>query len=224
MRLGLYGGVFNPIHRCHLLVADIIRGRLGLNTVLFIPSGDPPHKPQSDIFPASHRMEMVRLAIEPYPYFQLSDIETRRPTKSYSIDTVREIKALYPAGAQLVFMLGLDAFLDLPGWKDPDRLFEACDFAVISRPGYVFKSLEKFPFLEIKDPGVLARLDTVTVEIEEFRLKTGRSLWAVPIPPCNVSSKDIRYRLNHKQSVENLLPPSVSSYILKHLMSGGSPL
>jgi nicotinate-nucleotide adenylyltransferase len=224
MKLGLYGGAFNPIHKCHLLVADIAQSRLGLDTVLFIPSGDPPHKPQSDVFPAVHRMEMVRLAIAPYPYFQLSDIEIRRPTKSYSIETVGEVKGSYPPATQLVFILGLDAFLELPGWREPDRLVEACDFAVISRPGSLFKSLENHPFLDIKDPAVLARLDAVTVEAEELRLKTGRTLWALPIPPCNVSAKDIRRRLKHKQSVENLLPPSVSSYIVKHLMPGGSPL
>lgn len=224
MKLGLYGGAFNPIHKCHLLVADITQSRLGLDTILFIPSGDPPHKPQSDVFPAFHRMEMVRLAIAPYPYFQLSDIETRRPTKSYSIDTVREVKASYPSGTQMVFILGLDAFLDLPNWREPERLVETCDFAVVSRPGSLFKSLENNPFLEIKDPSVLGRLDAVTVEVEELRLKTGRSLWALPIPPCNVSARDIRQRLKRKQSVENFLPPSVSSYILKHLMPGGSPL
>jgi len=82
MKLGLYGGAFNPIHRCHLLVAETARSRLGLDTVLFIPTGDPPHKPPSDFIPAKHRLEMVRLAITPYPYFQLSDIETRREAKS----------------------------------------------------------------------------------------------------------------------------------------------
>jgi len=78
MKLGLYGGAFNPIHRCHLLVAETARTRLGLDSVLFIPTGGPPHKPPSDFIPAKHRLEMVRLAIAAYPYFQLSDIETRR--------------------------------------------------------------------------------------------------------------------------------------------------
>ena len=224
MRLGLFGGAFNPIHRCHLLVAEITRSRLGLDTVLFIPTGDPPHKPPTDFFPASHRLEMVRLAIAPYPYFQLSDIETRRPAKSYTIDTVRALKNAYPDDTQLVFIIGLDAFLELPSWKEPDRLLEACDFAVVSRPGYLFKSLEKLPILAIKDTGQLTRLDGGQVEMEGLRLRSGRSFWGLPIPPCQVSAQDIRNRLNHRQSIENLLPPAVESYIMKNLLMTGGPL
>ncbi len=218
MKLGLFGGAFNPIHRCHLLVAEITRSRLGLDTILFIPTGDPPHKPPTDFFPASHRLEMVRLAIAPYPYFQLSDIEARRASKSYSIETVLEIKSTSPDDTRLVFIIGLDAFLELPGWKEPDRLLEVCDFAVVSRPGYQFKSLENMPFFVIEDPDRLKRLDSGQVEVEEFLFRSGRSLWAVPIPPCHVSSQDIRRRLNRKQSIENLLPHGVESYILNHLM------
>lgn len=224
MKLGLFGGAFNPIHRGHLQVAETVRNHLGLDTVLFIPTGDPPHKPPADFFPASHRLEMVRLAIAPYPYFQLSDIETRRPAKSYSIDTVREIKESSPPETQLVFILGLDAFLDLPGWKDPDLLLATCDFAVVSRPGSLFTSLAKLSFLVIEDPALLERLDQSEGEVAAFRLSRGRTLWALAIPPCPISAKDIRNRLNHRQSLENLLPPPVESYIFKYLISGGSPL
>jgi len=222
MRLGLYGGIFNPIHRCHLLVAETVRTRLSLETVLFIPAGDPPHKPHTDLFPAAHRLEMVRLAIAPYPYFHLSDIETRRPTKSYSIDTVREIKRSYPAETQLVFILGLDAFLELPGWKDPDELLAACDFAVVSRPGHLFKSLKNLPVFKSLDPGFFHRLD-MGEEVTELTLTTGRSLWVLQIPPCHASSQDIRMRLRRKESLENLLPPPVESYIVTHLLSAGGP-
>lgn len=89
MRLGLFGGTFNPIHICHLAIAAQTRDRMGLDRVLFIPTGDPPHKPPGVLAPAEHRCEMVRLAIAGEPSFALTDIEVRRPTKSYSIDTVR---------------------------------------------------------------------------------------------------------------------------------------
>ncbi len=224
MKLGLYGGAFNPIHRCHLLVAETVRARLGLDTVLFIPTGDPPHKPPSDFIPAKHRLEMVRLAIAPYPYFQLSDVETRRTAKSYTIDTVRTLKETCPPDAQLVFIIGLDAFLELPSWREPERLLESCDFAVVSRAGFQFKSLEKLPVLGISNTEKLAQLDAGQLEQYEFRLKRGRSLWALAIPPCEVSSKEVRRRLKSKQSIENLLPTAVGSYILSHnLFSGGSP-
>ena len=224
MKLGLYGGAFNPVHRCHLLVADTARSRLGLETVLFIPTGDPPHKPPSEFIAAAHRLEMVRLAIAPSPYFRLSDIETRRPAKSYTIDTVRELKKTHPPDTRFIFVIGLDAFKELPSWREPDRLLELCEFAVVSRPGHLFKSLEKLPILGIKDAAHLERLDAGQVEILEVRLASGNSLWGLPIPPCNVSAQDIRKRLKHRESVENLLPATVSSYILKHnLFSGGAP-
>ena len=222
MKLGLYGGAFNPIHRCHLAVAETARGRLGLETVLFIPTGDPPHKPPSDVMPAAHRLAMVRLAVAPCPYFQVSDSETTRLAKSYTIDTVRELRKIYPADSRFVFIIGLDAFKELPSWREPDRLLELCEFAVVSRPGYTFKSLENLPILGIKEAASLERLDAGQVEVQEVRLKSGQSLWGLPIPPCNVSAQDIRKRLKHRQTLENLLPAGVESYILSHnLFSGG---
>jgi nicotinate-nucleotide adenylyltransferase len=224
MKLGLYGGAFNPIHRCHLLVAETARARLGLDTVLFIPTGGPPHKPPSDFIAAKHRQEMVRLAIAPYPYFQLSDIETRHEAKSYTIDTIRTLKETYPPDTHLVFIIGLDAFLHLPSWREPERLLESCDFAVVSRGGYQFKSLEKLPILGISDTEKLAPLDAGQLDQYAFRLKSGRTLWALAIPPCEVSSQEVRRRLKSKQDLENLLPTAVESYILRyHPEAGGIP-
>jgi nicotinate-nucleotide adenylyltransferase len=215
MRLGLNGGAFNPIHRCHLIVAEAVYRRLRLDRVLFIPTGDPPHKPPSEFFPAVHRLEMVRLAIAPFPYFQLSDIETRRASKSYSIDTIKEIKEAYPADTELVFILGLDAFLELPTWKEPAALLAACDFAVVSRPGVSFESMKGMPFLSDNAQSLLGRLDSGVEEAVSLPLTTGRSVWTIPIPPCNVSAQDIRRRLRKKQNLENSLPPQVESYILR---------
>jgi nicotinate-nucleotide adenylyltransferase len=221
MKLGLFGGAFNPIHRCHLLVAETARTQLGLDSVLFIPTGGPPHKPPSDFIPAKHRLEMVRLAIAPYPYFQLSDIETRREAKSYTIDTVRTLKETYPPDTRLVFIIGLDAFLELPSWREPERLLESCDFAVVSRTGFQFKSLENLPILGMTDPDQLARLDAGQLEKYAFRLKSARALWALAIPPCEASSQEVRRRLKSKQGIENLLPTAVESYILEYLSGAG---
>ncbi|TAL12609.1 MAG: nicotinate (nicotinamide) nucleotide adenylyltransferase [Nitrospirae bacterium] len=224
MKLGLYGGAFNPIHRCHLVVAETARTRLGLDRVLFIPTGDPPHKPPSELMPAAHRLEMVRLAIAPFSYFQLSDIETGRAAKSYTIDSVRTLRASHPADTRFIFIIGLDAFADIASWREPERLLELCDFAVVSRPGCLFKSLEKLPMLGITDVAALERLDGGRAEAQEIRLKGGTSLWGLPIPPCNASAQDIRKRLTQRQSLENLLPAGVESYILRHnLFGGGAP-
>jgi len=225
MKLGLYGGAFNPIHRCHLVVADAARSRLGLDTVLFIPTGDPPHKLSSEFFPATNRMEMVKLAIAPYPYFQVSDIELRRSAKSYSIDTVRELKTLSPPDTEFVFVIGLDAFLELPTWKDPEALLAACDFAVVSRPGTHFRALETCPFLMAPDRALLDELEAAKMTVGRLPLTSGRTLWAIPIPPCEVAAKDIRERLRKRQNLENSLPAPVESYILQiSEKGGGSPL
>lgn len=225
MKLGLYGGAFNPIHRCHLVVADAARSRLGLDTVLFIPTGDPPHKLSSEFFPATNRMDMVKLAIAPYPYFQVSDIELRRSAKSYSIDTVREFKTLSPPDTEFVFIIGLDAFLELPTWKDPEALLAACDFAVVSRPGEHFRALETCAFLRAPDRALLDQLDADKMTVGKLPLTSGRTLWAIPIPPCEVSAKDIRERLRRRQDLENSLPAPVESYILQiSEKRGGSPL
>jgi nicotinate-nucleotide adenylyltransferase len=221
MKLGLYGGAFNPIHRCHLLVAETAKTRLGLDAVLFIPTGDPPHKSQSDFIPAAHRLEMVRLAIAPYPYFQVSDIETTQPEKSYTIDTLRKLLEIRPADTRFTFIIGLDAFKEIASWREPDSLLQLCEFAVVSRPGSLFKSLIKLSILGIKDTAPLERLDAGQVEVQEVHLTNGQSLWGLPIPPCNVSAQDIRKRLKHRQTLENLLPAGVESYILQHHIGGG---
>lgn len=213
MKLGLYGGAFNPIHRCHLVVAEAARSRLGLDTVVFIPTGDPPHKASSEIFPSKHRLEMVKLAIATYPYFQVSDIETQRINKSYSIDTVRELQQRYPPETEMVFIIGLDAFLELPTWKDPDALLSHCDFAVVARPGWTFVSLKELPILGIQNESALVKIDAGAVDLTKLPLKSGRALWAIRIPPCHVSAKDIRSRLRNREDLENTLPPPVESYI-----------
>src|SRR5438105_3518053 len=105
MRLGLYGGAFNPIHRCHLVVAEAARTRLGLDVVLFIPTGDPPHKPASEFFPAEHRMEMVKLAFAPYSYFQVSNRTSRLAASQYpkpeNRNTAQWQASPFPCGARL---------------------------------------------------------------------------------------------------------------------------
>ncbi|MEK6549030.1 MAG: hypothetical protein AABZ51_02920, partial [Nitrospirota bacterium] len=94
-------------------------------------------------------------------------------------------------------------------------------FAVVSRPGSLFKSLINLSILGIKDTAPLERLDAGQVEVQEVQLTNGQSLWGLPIPPCNVSAQDIRKRLKHRQTLENLLPAGVESYILQHHILGG---
>ena len=120
LKLGLLGGSFNPIHNGHLTIARLVHNRLRLDQMLFIPTGDPPHKRDGSLAPAKDRYEMVRLALTGTPFFQLSDIEIRRTGKSYSIDTIRELQRQFGSSAELYFLIGLDAFRLLFGTAPAD--------------------------------------------------------------------------------------------------------
>ena len=141
MRLGLLGGTFNPIHNGHLAIARQTRDALALDRVLFIPTNDPPHKPNQSLAPAQDRYEMVKLAIGSDPLLAISDVELRRSGKSYSIDTVRQLQQEYGPQTQLYFLIGLDAFLDFTSWHEPATLLTLCSFIIISRPGLSFQAL-----------------------------------------------------------------------------------
>jgi nicotinate-nucleotide adenylyltransferase len=216
MRLGLFGGSFNPIHYGHLGMARDAREKLQLDSVLFIPTGDPPHKQEGALAPANDRYEMVRLAITGEPSFDLSDVELRRTGKSYSIDTVRQLRQQYNPSTELYFLIGLDAFLDFPSWREPLALLQACRFVVISRPGQSFRSLASLSVLPEVDANALARLDTGTITSLDIALPSGSRILCLHFPPCPISASDIRQRIRRGETLAKLLPPSVESYILQH--------
>lgn len=215
MRIGLFGGTFNPVHRCHLEAATQTQRRLRLDRILFIPSADPPHKLSMSLAPARQRLEMVRMAIKDMPAFQVSDVEMRRPNKSYSIETVHELQKEFGPEAELFFIIGLDAFLELHTWKQASDLLRACHFVVLARPGSTFSSLLKMSLLPSMDRAPLLALDTQRALQVDVPLPGGMSLILLWIPPCYVSASDIRYRITHQLSLSNLLPAPVESYILE---------
>ncbi len=214
-RLGLFGGSFNPIHNGHLAIARQAHKMLALDRTLFIPTGDPPHKRDGALAPAQHRYAMVRLAITGMSDFELSDIEILRQGKSYSIDTVRELQRQYGPTTSLFFLIGLDAFLDLPNWREPDALLATCSFVVISRPGQSFKTLATLPFLQNVSVEKLASLDAGTVNRLDLPLPSGQTIICLPLPPSPISASDIRHRIQRGAMLANLLPPPVESYILR---------
>lgn len=215
MKVGLFGGTFNPIHNCHLTVAAQTRDRLKLDSVIFIPSGDPPHKPSSSLAPARHRFEMVRLAVAIDPSFSVSEVEIERPTKSYSIETVHVLRQKLGFETELFFMVGLDAFLDFPTWKQAPDLLRACHFVVLSRPGMSFRTLLNLPLLPPMDPVKLEALDSEQEGRMDIPIPGGTTLILLGLPPCNISASDIRQRLKRRLSVSKLLPAPVESYIMR---------
>lgn len=216
MKIGLFGGTFNPIHRCHLVIAAEARDRLRLDRIVFIPSGHPPHKPSAPLAEARHRLEMVRLAIAGEASFEVSDVELRRPTPSYSIDTVRTLLGEYGPNTGLFFIIGLDAFLEFPGWRQASELLRACHFVVVPRPGAAFLSLSAMPLLPELAPAQLQALDARRRDRVDIPVPGGSGLTLLGLPPCDASASDIRNRLRKRGSLSNLLPASVESYIMRY--------
>ena len=215
LRLGLLGGSFNPLHNGHLAIARQTREALGLDQVLFVPTGLPPHKPNGSLAPSKDRYEMVRLAIASDPSLAISDVEVRRPGKSFSIDTIRLLQQEYGVQTQLFFLIGLDAFLDFPSWREPQTLLKLCHFVVLSRPGLSFRSLSTVALLPPIPYPSLADLDAGRISRIEAPLGK-QHLTCLQLPPCTVSASDIRSRIRLGLPVANLLPPLVESYILRH--------
>src|SRR5678810_671258 len=212
MRLGLLGGSFDPVHNGHLSIAQQTGEALGLDQTLFIPTSHPPHKPNDSLAPVHHRYEMVRLAIASAPSLFVSDVEIRRPGKSYSIDTIRLLQQEYGAHTQLFFLIGLDAFLEFPSWRDPLTLLQLCSFVVLSRPGLSFRSVSTISILPPIPSSSLTDLDEGRISRIEVPLGK-QQLTCLRLPPCAVSASDIRVRIRQGLPVANLLPPLVESYI-----------
>lgn len=134
MRIGVFGGTFDPPHLGHLVVASDACGALGLDRVLWIPSAVPPHKVATVQAPAEARLEMVRAAIEGDPRFEADDLELRRPGPSYTVDTLRDLARRH-AGAELVLLIGADNLREIPGWREPQEILKLARVAVLSRDG-----------------------------------------------------------------------------------------
>src|ERR1700722_9205130 len=122
MRVGLFGGSFNPIHFRYLRSAEEVREALGLDLVYFVPASSPPHKSSGDLAPAEHRLAMARLGTKGNRHFMVSDVEIRRSGSSYSIDTIRYFLTTLRQPATLYLLMGADQFAELDTWKDPDEL------------------------------------------------------------------------------------------------------
>ena len=211
MRLGVFGGTFNPIHYGHLRGAEEAREILNLDKVLFIPSGTPPLKSR-ELAPPGLRLEMTRRAVADNPFFEVLDIECSASGKSYTVNTLEELARLYP-GTEIFFLLGIDAFLDIPRWRSPDRLLQLTSFAVLLRPGSRFTDLLKSPHVAIGQD-VLEQLDEGSLASLHVTLNTSREAVLLRNTPLSISATDIRRRIRAGFSVKYLLPENVESFII----------
>ncbi|HBG92205.1 MAG: nicotinate (nicotinamide) nucleotide adenylyltransferase [Nitrospirae bacterium RIFOXYB2_FULL_43_5] len=213
MKLGIFGGTFNPIHYGHLKAAEEVKEKLGLDRIIFVPSGNPPLK-DKELADAKHRYKMVKLAISKNRSLAVSDIEYKKKDKSYSVDTIEKLRCIYP-GARLYFIAGIDAFIDIPNWWQPERLVSLADFIVVSRPAIKFAGLASSPYLRI-NRGILKKLDDAKLQTCKTKLKSGRDLIMLHITPVETSATGIRKLIKRGKSIKYLLPEEVESYIITH--------
>ena len=207
MRLGIFGGTFNPIHSGHLRTAEEVRYKLRLDKVIFVPSGNPPLK-EYDAVEASHKLAMAALAAASNKYFIVSDIEAGSRRKSYTVDTLRTLKKKYP-GDELYFILGSDAFLEIPKWRQPEKLTGMTDFIIVLRPGCGRDAIANSTYIK--------RINTESAhDFQSYRLVSGRLAFLVPVTQLDISSTGIRNLIRQNKSVKYLLPESVERYIRKH--------
>jgi nicotinate-nucleotide adenylyltransferase len=194
MRLGLFGGTFDPIHLGHLILAEACREACGLDRVWFVVAGAPPHKP-GERTSVADRLEMARIATAGHPAFEVSDIEARRPGPHYSVDTLEEVHRERP-GDELFFLVGADSLADLPHWRRPERIVALATVVVAERPGVtpVAAAGRRWP-----DFGPAAR-----------------PLRPVDIPLIGIASSDLRRRVAEGRSIRFRVPRGVGAYIDAH--------
>jgi nicotinate-nucleotide adenylyltransferase len=186
-RLGVMGGTFDPVHHGHLVAASEAAARFELDEVVFVPTGQPSFKQHQQVTPAEHRYLMTVIATASNPRFTVSRVDVDRPGLTYTVDTLRDLRAARP-DAELFFITGADAIEQILTWKDADELWKMAHFVAVSRPGHHL-SVEGMP------SGVVTTLE---------------------VPALAISSTDCRRRAEAGQPVWYLVPDGVVQYIAKH--------
>ncbi len=191
-RLGVMGGTFDPVHHGHLVAASEVAATFGLDEVVFVPTGQPSFKQHDRVTLAEHRYLMTVVATASNPQFTVSRADIDRPGLTYTVDTLRDLKAERP-DAELFFITGADAVEQILTWKDAQELFSMAQFVAVTRPGHTL-SVEGLP------------ADRVHV---------------VEIPALAISSTDVRARAQAGKPVWYLVPDGVVQYIAKHQLYRG---
>ena len=193
-RIGLFGGSFNPIHVGHLMIARAVLERLALQRMIFLPAANPPHKPRPDLWPAEHRAEMVRRAIQGEPRFEFNDFDLARPGLCYTVDTVAHFRAANP-DAELFWVIGADSLIELPTWHRAAELCDACRIVTAQRSDSA----------DIPWDHLQAQLGTDRVT----RLRAD----VIPTPRVDIASTEIRARRREGRSIRYLVPDTILEYL-----------
>jgi nicotinate-nucleotide adenylyltransferase len=205
MKIGVFGGTFDPVHLGHIGVAEEARDALGLAEVILVPAGQPMTKVNRPITPAEYRINMLRLAMAGKPGLVVSTIEIEHPGPSFTVDTITELRRQYGAKAEIFFILGWDSLAQLPEWREPARLIAMCRMVAVPRPGCPRPNLKA---LERDIPGISEKV---------IFLKK---------PYIDISATAVREMVSQGESIDHLVPGPVAKYIKEHqlyMATGGKP-
>lgn len=202
--IGVMGGTFDPIHYGHLVAAEAARTCFGLSEVIFVPSGNPPHKADRSVSTPEHRFLMTVLATTTNPYFRVSRVEIDRPGPSYTVDTIEALRERLEADARVYFITGADAVMEMMTWNRPEAILQMCELIAATRPGY--------------PPADIRRLRKAIPEANAKRVHT------IEVPALAISSSDIRARVAQGKPIKYLVPETVEHYILKSGLYGGQQI
>lgn len=219
-KIGIIGGTFDPIHCGHLEIARELRTVFALDRVIFMPAPSPPHKDTRGISAFEHRYAMVEQAIRAEEHFSVSDLEAQRGGKSYTVDTLQRLHTRYP-DADFYFLMGMDSFANLTSWKEYPRLFNLSNIVVAQRPGLPECTRpEELPValrnLFCYDA---ARNSFVYIGAEKNKAGSNRDggrLFFLRETRADISSTDIRRRVEQNSTIAELVPETVRDYITQH--------
>jgi len=211
VRVGLFGGSFNPIHLGHLRAAEEVREAMELDLVYFIPAASPPHKSADGLAAADHRLRMVQLATKGNRHFMVSDAEIRRAGRSYTVETVRHFRGTLRAQAALFLMMGTDSFIELDTWKDADEIIRSCGIIVHSRGAAVDAQGSPAALAALQRFGYIAKSGY-------YVHPSGQTLNFVSTTFLPISASTIREKLQQQKSVRYLVPADVLDYIQRHAL------
>lgn len=206
--IGILGGTFDPIHLAHLRVAEEVREAQRLDEIRLVPSAVPPHKARAGVAGATDRLRMVDLAVAGVPGMRSWGVELERSGPSYSVDTLRALRAEVGAEGRIVFAIGFDAFAEIATWREYLEIFALADLVVMTRPPWP-------AMLTIDDLPVAARgafrYDRAS---DSFRHESGRGLSLQHVTPLDISATAIRERVATRRSIRFLVPPAVEEYVM----------
>ena len=199
-RYGMMGGTFNPIHLAHLYIAYEAKEALNLDKVIFMVSGNPPHKKESSVIDSNYRYDMVKMAIKDYSGFEISDYEIQKQGYSYTYETLKYLKG-DEEDVELFFIAGADSLMDIEKWKKPELVLNNCTFVAFNRGEYTKEALEN--------------------QKKKLQDKYNSNIILLDISNLDISSSMIRERIINGKRVDFFMPDKVTEYIKQnHLYRG----